>query len=59
MFHEALDGLHAAVDLAQNEKFDCNLGFSHYSLNAVEVFFSEELKQNRSAGRVEEEEEEE
>lgn len=30
--------LHAAVDLAQNEKFDCNLGFSHYSLNAVEVF---------------------
>lgn len=34
----ALEWLRTAVDLAQNEKFDCNLGFSHYSLNAVEVF---------------------
>lgn len=31
--------LHADVELAENEKFDCNLGFSHYSLNVVEVFF--------------------
>lgn len=30
---------YAAVELAENEKFDCNLGFSHYSLNAAEVGF--------------------
>lgn len=45
--------LRAAVDLAENEKFDCNLAFSHYSLNAVEAFFSKELKQNRKAERRE------
>lgn len=48
--------LHAAVELAENEKFDCNLGFSHYSLNAVAVFFfclfsGKELKHSRRARR--------
>lgn len=36
--------LSTAVGLAENEKFDCNLGLSHYSLNAVEVFFGKEGK---------------
>ena len=46
----ALEWLRTAVDLAQNEKFDCNLGFSHYSLNAVEVFSAKSWSKTKVLG---------
>ncbi len=50
LFHYVLEGWAQLLAWQKNEKFDCNLGFSHYSLNAVKVSWQRgETKQKKKS----------